>query len=139
MLPLQIFDATTNTWRVIDEKTSTDVLERIIQGPQRTKDIYVQNITDIDKYKSVKDSTETNIDISNRTDITDVTKRTIDELDINKLGITENLQRSKDTVKKTSILDDVTDNRIIREEIDIERKTINDTITDHTSRDSVRH
>ena len=46
-ISIQIFDASTNKWKLVDEKQHTDVYERIVENPiEDDTPIYRRNITD---------------------------------------------------------------------------------------------
>lgn len=130
----QIFDATTNSWRVVDEKTRTDVLEKIVEGPTSSTTVYVDDIIDV---RNVKNVTNINENVTNLTDVTNIknirninneTVERIDEVitDINKI--------TRDTVDKTSSLVDRRDDTVIYDRIDITKTKI----TDDTSIKKVR-
>lgn len=47
LILLQVFDASTNKWKLVDEKQHTDVYERIVENPIEEVDLqYRRNITD---------------------------------------------------------------------------------------------
>lgn len=45
-IPFKIFDASTNKWKLVDEKQHTDVYERIVEKPAEEDLLYRRNITD---------------------------------------------------------------------------------------------
>lgn len=67
----QIFDASTNTWKVMDERTQTDVTEKIIELPPKI--VYIDDIVDVTNIKHINDHTTNLTDISNVTNIKNVT------------------------------------------------------------------
>lgn len=83
ILPFQIFDASTNTWKIVNERSHTDFVEKIIETPRET--IIIDDITDITKIKSINDRTE------RTTDITDIT-------DINRVKNTINLHETEENI-----------------------------------------
>lgn len=80
---LQIFDASTNTWRIVNERSHTDFVEKIVETPRER--IIIDDVTDITKIKSINDRTE------RRTDITDIT-------DINNVQNTYNLYETEENI-----------------------------------------
>lgn len=47
LILIQVFDASTNKWKLVDEKQHTDVYERIVENPIEITDVqYRRNITD---------------------------------------------------------------------------------------------
>lgn len=46
VFPFKIFDASTNKWKLVDEKQHTDVYEKIIERPTEEDLLYRRNITD---------------------------------------------------------------------------------------------
>lgn len=79
----QIFDATTNTWKIVNERSHTDFVEKIVETPRER--IIIDDITDITKIKSINDHTE------RTTDITDIT-------DINTVKNTYNIHETEETI-----------------------------------------
>lgn len=79
----QIFDASTNTWKIVNERSHTDFVEKIVETPRET--IIIDDITDITKIKSINDR------IERTTDITDVT-------DINRVKNTINLHETEENI-----------------------------------------
>lgn len=64
---IQIFDASTNTWKVVDERSHTDFVEKIVEAPRET--VIIDDITDITKIKNINDRTEKTTDIIDITNI----------------------------------------------------------------------
>lgn len=126
---MQIFDATSNTWRVVDEKTRTDVLEKIVEGPNVSTTVYIDDIIDV---RNVKNVTNINENVTNLTDVTNIknirniNKETIDRIDE---VITDINKITKDTVNKTSTLIDRRDDKTVYDRIDITKKKIIDDTT----------
>lgn len=89
----QIFDASTNTWKIVNERSHTDFVEKIVETPRET--IIIDDVTDITKIRSINDRTE------RTTDITDVT-------DINRVKNTINLHETEE-----NILREVTKNNVV--------------------------
>lgn len=79
----QIFDATTNTWKIVNERSHTDFVEKIVETPRER--IIIDDITDITKIKSINDRTE------RTTDITDIS-------DINTVKNTYNIHETEETI-----------------------------------------
>lgn len=110
----------------MDEKTRTDVLEKIVEGPVVTTTVYEDEIIDI---RNVKNVTNINENVTNLTDVTNIknvrnfnneTVERIDEVvtDINKI--------TSDTVDKSSTLIDRRDDTIVYDRIDINKTKITD-------------
>lgn len=130
----QIFDATTNTWRVVDEKTRTDVLEKIVEGPQAapvTTTVYVDDITDVRNVRNVTNISENVTDVTNVTNtrnVTNVNEQLIENLDrLNEVIDITNRNTKDTTVRKSSVL--VDDRRrdsatTVHDRIDIQRKML---------------
>lgn len=108
---------------MVDERTHTDVLEKIVELPKQT--IYIDDVTDIEKITNIHDITE------NQTDISDITKRknltSITSEDITNVII------DKDTTNITKVDEEyvtkkerITDDRVTTDDINITRKTIHD-------------
>lgn len=70
---LQIYDASINDWRVLDEKTRTDVIEKIVEAPKKT--VYIDEYVEIEKNSKIleeNENSEYNLNkISKRKDITE--------------------------------------------------------------------
>lgn len=67
----QIYDASTNTWKIVNERSHTDFVEKIVETPHET--IIIDDVTDITKIKSINDRTERFTDITDITDVNSVT------------------------------------------------------------------
>lgn len=125
----QIFDATSNTWRVVDEKTRTDVLEKIVEGPTVSTTVYEDEIIDI---RNVKNVTNINENVTNLTDVTkiknvrNINNETIDLIDET---ITDINRVTKDTVDKSTTLIDRRDDTVVYDRIDINKTKITDDTT----------
>lgn len=70
MLYFQIFDACTNTWKVVDERSHTDVQEKIFEQPREK--IYIDDYTDITNIRNIHDHRENRTDITNIENVTNV-------------------------------------------------------------------
>lgn len=110
----------------MDEKTRTDVLEKIVEGPTSSTTVYVDDITDVRNVKNVTNISE------NYTDITDITNiknvKNINEQLINNFEVINNVidksKTNRDVVEKISTLEDRTDNTVVRDRIDIHKKVL---------------
>lgn len=68
--PHQIFDASTNTWKIVNERSHTDFVEKIVETPIET--IIIDDVTDITKIKNINDRTERTTAITDITDVTNI-------------------------------------------------------------------
>lgn len=69
-LALQIFDASTNTWKIVNERSHTDFVEKIVETP--VERIIIDDVTDITKIKNINDRTERTTAITDITDVTNI-------------------------------------------------------------------
>lgn len=67
---VQIFDASTNTWKIVNERSHTDFVEKIVETPRET--IIIDDVTDITKIKNINDRTERTTAITDITDVTNI-------------------------------------------------------------------
>lgn len=82
---LQIFDAATNTWKVVDERSHTDFVEKINEAPKET--VYIEDITDTNininnvtnSYKEINDLTKIRDDTTTIETIFEHDKNTIED------------------------------------------------------------
>lgn len=88
----QIFDASTNTWKIVNERSHTDFVEKIVETPRER--IIIDDITDITKIKNINDRTE------RITDITDIT-------DINTVKNTYNIHETEENILREVTKDQV--------------------------------
>lgn len=69
-----------NDWRVLDEKTHTDVIERIVETPKKT--IYIDEFVEIEKnVKITEDSENITNERTNTSKRKDITTNIYDEVD----------------------------------------------------------
>lgn len=111
----------------MDEKTRTDVLEKIVEGPATT--VYEDEIIDI---RNVKNVTNINENITNLTDVTNIKNvRNINQETVERIDeVTTDVNRiTKDTVDKSSTLIDRRDDTITYDRIDISKRKIIDDST----------
>lgn len=62
---MQIYDASINDWRVLDEKTRTDVIEKIVEVPKKI--VYIDDYMEIQKNTQSLESDENIEYILNKT------------------------------------------------------------------------
>lgn len=62
---MQIYDASINDWRVLDEKTRTDVIEKIVEVPKKI--VYIDDYMEIQKNTQSLESDENMEYILNKT------------------------------------------------------------------------
>lgn len=104
----QIFDASTNKWKLIDEKQHTDVYEKIIEHPHNEDLLYRRNITD-----------ETNIINNSERNLLEESLRekhikTTDSVDyIRSDHLIDESHSSTDLVNQVIITEDVTRNKVV--------------------------
>lgn len=99
-LIFQIFDASLNDWRVLDEKTHTDVIERIVETPKKT--IYVDEFVEIEKNVEItEDSENITNERTNTSKRNDIITNIYDEVD----DVTnENLTSSDSRIVRHTII-----------------------------------
>lgn len=68
-LPSQIYDASTNTWKVVDERTHTDFSEKIVEHPPTIVYVDRDDISETTIRHNEHDHTESLTNISNITNI----------------------------------------------------------------------
>lgn len=105
----QIYDANTNSWKIVDKHSHTDFVEKIVEHPRET--ILIDDITDITNIRNERLFDETRTDISNIKDINNVTN-VINKHTHNRIDTGEN------SVNKSTVVYD---------SINIDRKVIKDT------------
>lgn len=77
---LQIFDASINDWRVLDEKVHTDVIEKIVEAPKKT--IYVDEFVEIEKNTSISENNENiTLNLNETSKHKNITENIYDEID----------------------------------------------------------
>lgn len=112
---------------MVDEKTRTDVLEKIVERPVASTTIYVDDIIDVRNVKNVTNINEnlTNVtDVTNIKNIRNINQETIDQID----KVTTDIHKtSVDT--KSSTLVDRRDDTTIYDRIDISKRKIIDDST----------
>lgn len=112
---------------MVDEKTRTDVLEKIVERPVVSTTIYVDDIIDVRNVKNVTNINEnlTNVtDVTNIKNIRNINQETIDQID----KVTTDIHKtSVDT--KSSTLVDRRDDTTIYDRIDISKRKIIDDST----------
>lgn len=64
-LMMQIYDASINDWRVLDEKTRTDVIEKIVEVPKKI--VYIDDFMEIEKNRQSLENDENIEYILNKT------------------------------------------------------------------------
>lgn len=101
----QIFDASTNSWKVVNEQTHTDFMEKICEQPREK----AKRITDITLLRDEKNfsDTQTNIlNISNNETSSNSIENQINITEINE-NVTENMRKDStlvDNVKNVTNL-----------------------------------
>lgn len=93
----QIFDASTNTWKIVNERSHTDFVEKIVETPRET--IIIDDVTDITKIKNINDRTERTTAITDLTDVTNI-NNTINLHDIEE-NITKIVTNEKNLVSQS--------------------------------------
>lgn len=63
--PTKIYDASINDWRVLDEKTRTDVLEKIVEVPKKI--VYIDDYVEIENNRKSLENYENIECIENKT------------------------------------------------------------------------
>lgn len=114
---------------MVDEKTRTDVLEKIVEGPAVSTTVYEDEIIDI---RNVKNVTNINENITNLTDVTNIKNvRNINNETIQRIDniITDDVRYTTDTVDKSSTFIDRRDDTLIYDRIDINKTRITDDTT----------
>lgn len=77
---VQIFDASINDWRVLDEKVHTDVIEKIVEAPKKT--IYVDEFVEIEKNTSISENNENiTLNLNETSKHKNITENIYDEID----------------------------------------------------------
>ncbi len=105
----QIYDANTNSWKIVDKHSHTDFVEKIIEHPRET--ILIDDITDITNIRNERHFDETRTDISNIKDINNITNITNKQI-YNQIDTGEN------STNKSTVVYDC---------INIDRKVFKDT------------
>lgn len=99
--PSQIFDASTNKWKLIDEKQHTDVVEKIIEMTAEEDLMYRKHITDDTKIITNRERNLTQEDLNERY------VKTVDNVDfvMNEHIYDENIVRERiDVVQKDDLV-----------------------------------
>lgn len=104
----QIYDANTNSWKIVDKHSHTDFVEKIVEHPRET--ILIDDITDITNIRNERLFDETRTDISNIKDINNITNIT-----------------NKKTYNQTDDTDSLNKSTIVYDSINIDRKVFKDT------------
>lgn len=100
-MPSQIFDASTNKWKLIDEKQHTDVVEKIIEMTAEEDLMYRKHITDDTKIITNRERNLTQEDLNERY------VKTVDNVDFvrNEHIYDENIVRERiDIVQKDDLV-----------------------------------
>lgn len=92
---MQIFDASTNSWKVVNEQTHTDFVEKICEQPRPRE----KRITDITLLRDEKNFTDTQTNISNISNTESSRQYIKNQINILEINEDDNITRHSNLVE----------------------------------------